>query len=482
MYSFLGMTLFHGKELLQMSTLICLGALLFVVLLARRFAVHFAGNTHNVDLRLHKRYGPVVRIGPDTLLFSDYAAHDAIYGFNKNIEKGDFYAAAGDPDPKKATVLQMEKEQAHRDQSRKIVSVALTYSHAISYEPLVSKNTSTLMEQLEGATQSSSHKVNIAPYLLRFTFDTMFEVTYGKSMDLQTAVDGTDIAFSVSHYIDLGFGFALVPWLSKLVNSRPMLPYARKDTFDKQGRPTRFTKLTRISRSIVLGPNVPQAHASILQNFRNVPMTDSKRMDPEEMCRETFNFVFAGPGSTAAALTCIIHFLGLQPLWQSRLISEINASDLDTAWHTGLPILKAIINETLRLCPPFPSVFPRNIGQGAELAIPGLSTPLPVGTMVGCNPYVLHRSKEMWGDDAEEWDPARWLDESGQEKLIPKGLTTFGRGARACIGKEIAWVIMGKAVVRICKNWEIVTGPTGLKGKNHFMMQYSELMVELKPR
>ncbi|MCJ1403292.1 hypothetical protein MMC11_006515 [Xylographa trunciseda] len=447
-----------------------------------RFAIHFAGNTHNVDVLLHKRYGSIVRIGPNTLLFSDFAAFEAIYGFNKTIEKGDFYAAAGDPDPKKATVLQLGKEQAHRDRSRKIVSVALTYSHAISYEPLVSKNTITLVKQLEMATQSSNYQVNIAPYLLRFTFDTMFEITYGESMDLQTAVDGTDVAFSVSHLIDLGFGFALVPWLNKLVSSRLMLPYARKDTFDRQGRPTRFTKLTAISRSIALGPNIPHSYASILQNFRKVPETDSRRMGPEEMWRETFNFVFAGPGSTAAALTCIIYYLGSQPLWQSRLISELNATDLDTAWHTGLPILKAIINETLRLCPPFPSVFPRVIGPGAELAIPGLRGPLPIDTMVGCNPYVLHRSKEMWGKDAEEWNPARWLDEFGQEKLIPKGLATFGRGARACVGKEIAWIIMGKAVVQMCRRWEFVTQPAGLKGKNQFMMHYSELMMELRPR
>ncbi|MCJ1376937.1 hypothetical protein MMC17_000027 [Xylographa soralifera] len=522
----------HGDKLLQMSVFGYLCAALLVILSTRcaflryshplsiypgpvlasftnfwRFATHFVGNTHNVDVLLHKKYGPVVRIGPNTLLFSDYAAFEAIYGFNKNIGKGDFYAAAGDPDPKKATILQLETEQAHRDQSRKIVSVAFTYSHILSYYPLMLRNTTTLMEQLEIASQSSGHEFNIAPYLFRFTFDTMFEITYGKSMGLQTAVDGTDIAFSVSvgqqpvidllgifhtlksranrsgqHLIDLGFGFALVPWLNKLVNSRQMIRYARKDTFDKQGRPTRFTKLTAISRSIALGTSQPQAHSSILQNFRKVPETDSKRMDPEEMCREASNYVFAGPGSTAAALTCIIYYLGLQPLWQSRLFSEINVVELGIVSNPTLPILKAIYNETLRLCPPFPSVFPRKIGAGAEFAIPGLHSPLPVGTNVGCNPYVLHRSKSMWGDDAEEWNPARWLDEYGQEKLNPKGLTTFGGGSRACIGKDIAWSVVRKTLTQIFQKWEVVTQPGGLKGKNQFMMHYKELMVELKPR
>ena len=87
--------------------------------------------------------------------------------------------------------------------------------------------------------------------------------------------------------------------------------------------------------------------------------------------------------------------------------------------------------------------------MGAEFAIPGLHGPLPVGTNVGCNPYVLHRSKDMWGDDAEEWNPARWLDEHGQEKLSPKNLTTFGRGSRACIGKDIAWIVVRKTLIEV---------------------------------
>ncbi|MCJ1317188.1 hypothetical protein MMC15_002511 [Xylographa vitiligo] len=476
-FGYLGTTLLSAG-----IALLYLGAALLAFVFARRFATHFGGNIHNVDVLLHKSYGPVVRIGPNSLLFSGYAAHDAIYGFNKNIGKGDFYAGAGDPDPKHATILQLENEQAHRDRARKVVSVAFTYSHALSYYPLISKNTATLMGLLEIALQSSDQKFNIAPYLLRYTFDTMFEITYGESMNLQTAADGTNIAFSVSHLIDLGFGFALVPWLNKLVNSPLMIRYARKDTFDKQKRPTLFTKLTAVSRSIALGPYKPQVHPSILQNFRNVPETDSKRMDPEEMERETLNYVFAGPGSTAAVLTCIIYYLGLQPLWQSRLISELDTVELDTVSNATLPILKAIYNETLRLCPPFPSVFPRKIGVGAEFAIPGLHGPLPVGTNVGCNPYVLHRSKDMWGDDAEEWNPARWLDEHGQEKLSPKNLTTFGRGSRACIGKDIAWIVVRKTLIEIYKKWAIITQPGGLKGKNRFMMHYEELMVELKPR
>ena len=97
--------------------------------------IHFGGNTHNRDVLLHKCYGPVVRIGPNTLLFSDYAAHDAIYGFNKNIGKGDFYAGAGDPDPQKASILQLENEQAHRDRSRKIVSVAVS-GNEMNYQKL----------------------------------------------------------------------------------------------------------------------------------------------------------------------------------------------------------------------------------------------------------------------------------------------------------------------------------------------------------
>lgn len=166
------------------------------------------------------------------------------------------------------------------------------------------------------------------------------------------------------------------------------------------------------------------------------------------------DLVFAGLSSTAAALTTVLYDLGTHPEAQRRLFDELKAPHPDDSAESSF--LGCIMKETFRLSPSFPSIFPRYVSSGAETAIPNLPTPLPVGTMVGCNLYVLGRSKEVWGDDADEWKPERWMadpeDADGKtEKQMLREYAAFGRGSRACKGKDIAWMILSEAVTGVRK-------------------------------
>lgn len=47
------------------------------------------------------------------------------------------------------------------------------------------------------------------------------------------------------------------------------------------------------------------------------------------------------------------------------------------------------------------------------------------GTVVGMNAWVVHRDKEVFGNDAEEWRPERWLGVDGEKrKRMEAGLLT----------------------------------------------------------
>jgi len=257
-----------------------------------------------------------------------------------------------------------------------------------------------------------------------------------------------------------------------------------------------------------------------LQNLRRIKEDDSRRMEGEEIWSECFStstdtrsqssannlhpdLNFAGPSSTAAALTAILYELGTHPEAQHRLCEEVRALGPDKVGSSSF--LDCVLKESLRLSPPFPSVFPRYIRSGAENLIPNLPTSLPTGTMVGCNVYVHGRSKEIWGDDANEWNPERWMHDSDDgngkaERKMTGEYAVFGRGSRVCKGKDIAWILLSKAVAevcicvsvehrrkmltvkQVCSKWEVVARPGSLKGKNAFEMQYDELMVELRLR
>lgn len=77
----------------------------------------------------------------------------------------------------------------------------------------------------------------------------------------------------------------------------------------------------------------------------------------------------------------------------------------------------------------------------------------------------------------------------------------FGRGSRACIGQDLAWMILQKAVAavstisaqlkiksngltrpQVVRKWSLLCGEEALKGKAFFEMHYDELLVTLTPR
>ena len=445
--------------------------------LHRKFFTFFSGEHHLVEERLHRKYGPVIRTGPESLAFSSLPAFNSIYGFNKCFEKGDFYNFGRDAGTQAGSIFTARTDALHREHKRKVVGSALSTGQIKTYEPIISKNVSILLSRLTEARQScqNTSSVNVAAIIHRYTFDTIVEIIYGNSL-----CSGPYTDTRAAHGLLAGFralskmawGGSLLPYLGWLMSTRPMVFLTRRPTYDTQGNMTSIAALAERIRDLVfvhLDNALHSDQPSILQSFLHVPDSDSKRMKPQEIWRECFNLIFAGPGSTAAALTAIVYELG-KPHgheWQERCCAA-------TSPTTSSLVLTAVIKETLRLHAPFPTAFPRTITPGAEAAIPDLPAPLPVGTVVSSNTYVLGHSKNIWGEDAELWRPQRWLGiTESKEKDLDDAFVVFSKGPRGCIGKEIAIRMLSQAVVSILMRWKIEA--TGDLRRGSFLeMQYEE--------
>jgi cytochrome P450 len=65
-------------------------------------------------------------------------------------------------------------------------------------------------------------------------------------------------------------------------------------------------------------------------------------------------------------------------------------------------------------------------------------TPVPAGTYIAWFSYAQGRSKKIWGEDAEEFKPERWLTEqSGLNRFSQGEWPAFHGGPRVCLGKPI---------------------------------------------
>jgi cytochrome P450 len=75
---------------------------------------------------------------------------------------------------------------------------------------------------------------------------------------------------------------------------------------------------------------------------------------------------------------------------------------------------------------------------------------IPVGTVVGMNPRIIHRSKSVFGEDAESFRLARYLDASPNQLHGMNGANlAFGGPSRSCPGQHLAKTAVVKVVAAI---------------------------------
>ena len=111
--------------------------------------------------------------------------------------------------------------------------------------------------------------------------------------------------------------------------------------------------------------------------------------------------------------------------------------------------LQAVIKESLRLHPPFSGPFERVVGPGGETTIPH-TKPLPQNTRIWSSQYVICRSEDVFGSDAGDFLPERWLDcPQNRLKQMEDVFCAFGRGSRGCIGKDLAWMILELTTIAV---------------------------------
>ncbi|GJE84227.1 cytochrome P450 [Phanerochaete sordida] len=185
--------------------------------------------------------------------------------------------------------------------------------------------------------------------------------------------------------------------------------------------------------------------------------------DPNILHDEILNILLAGRDTTAGTLTFVIYFLSQHPDVLRRLRQEI----IDTVGPTNRPsyddikqmkYLRAVLNETMRL---YPSV-PWNIRYAVEDAILPNSDPsgkpwfIPAGASVSYSVHCMHRRKDYWGPDADEFDPDRFLDARLHKYLMPNPFIflPFNAGPRICLGQQFAYNEMSFFVVKLLQAFD----------------------------
>lgn len=170
------------------------------------------------------------------------------------------------------------------------------------------------------------------------------------------------------------------------------------------------------------------------------------------------NMVIAGRDTTAQALSWALYRLVLEQGMQDRVYKEVSSIAKATSFKDGkgvlsydqlqeMRFLEAFCMETLRLHPSVPKVG-KNVMKDAILP-DGL--PVFKDDIVTFNPWVMGRDKDLWGNDAEKFQPDRFID---KPKPSPFVFTAFQAGPRTCLGQNFAMLEMKCVLARLVLCYE----------------------------
>ncbi|KAF2870321.1 cytochrome P450 [Massariosphaeria phaeospora] len=197
---------------------------------------------------------------------------------------------------------------------------------------------------------------------------------------------------------------------------------------------------------------------------------ESGGFSDEDLVNQLMTFLAAGHETTASAMAWAVYLLCKHPDAQTCLREEIHTqlpaiNDPDAQVSSTdidkLQYLNAVLNETTRLFPPVPITL-REAEHDATIQ----GHFIPASTTIIICPWAINTSKAMWGDDAREFNPDRWM---GAGKANTGGadsnyaVTTFLHGPRSCIGKDFAKAEFACLVAALVGKFEMEFEDPGYK-------------------
>ncbi|KAK3215842.1 hypothetical protein GRF29_8g1230459 [Pseudopithomyces chartarum] len=413
---------------------------------------------------LHDKYGDYVQLGPNVVSISDPQAVKTIYSTRGTFVKSEFYAINDAMQDGKIiqNIFGTRSNQFHSRYIRPIQKL-YTFTAAKEYEAVMDKTLTGFSHQLEtrfmeGANQGVT--CDIADWVSYLTWDILGEMTFSKPFGfMETATDVGGMLATAERTMDYQSVIGQMPALDKWLAKNPRLAskfpaFAVAAGFCVERFMERMQSLDQF-----------EGKADFTNHFLRAKQEHPTVVTDNEVIAYMIINVLGGGDTTSITIKAIIYHTLKNPAVHRRLVQELRAANLTyPAPFTsleGLPYLDACIKEGLRIHPVVGHIMER-IVPSAGLALTNGVT-LPPGTIVGVNPWVVHRRADIYGSDPYEFRPERWLplgDESpaayeARLKRMNDADLSFGKGNRVCLGRPLALVEMAKIVASLFGKYDI---------------------------
>ncbi|KAF2101842.1 pisatin demethylase [Rhizodiscina lignyota] len=472
-----------------------------------RFFDNLGRRTEYTHINLHRKYGDIVRLGPDCLSFADPKAIKIIYGLNKGFTKSDFYPVQNAVSKgRRVQSLFSTLNEAYHARYRRCVNSAFAMTSLVSYEPLIDSTMDAFLSQTQKLFANTGESCKFNKWLQYYAFDVIGEITWAKRLgfvERNEDVDGI-IAF-IDRFLSYAGPIGQMPVLDLLLEKNPIRLYCQRlglsntvfpvTAFAQARSAEREPEMAKIrANGLKDSPGRDKKGTDLLSKFVNAQHENPEFMTDMQVLASTVSMVFAGSETTAISLSAIFYYILKHPRVYRKLMAELDTAaqdgtiaprdNLGVSWAETqkLPYLDAVIQESFRMHPAAGLCLERVVPKGG---IDILGEHIPAGTIVGCNAWVLHRRPEIFGEDVDVYRPERWLEASEAQLRDMKGtMFQFGAGARTCIGKNISLMEVYKLVPSFLRRFEVDLEHPDRPWKTHnaWFVRQIDFNAKFRPR
>ncbi|XP_065852467.1 cytochrome P450 704C1-like isoform X2 [Euphorbia lathyris] len=307
-------------------------------------------------------------------------------------------------------------------QQRKVSSYEFSTKVLRDFSSVIFRKNVVKLAAIVSEAVKTNQSMDIQDLFMKSTLDSIFKVAFGVDLDsmcgsneegilFSNAFDNAsaltlwryaDIFWKIKRFLNIGSEAALKK------NVKVIDEYVYKLINDKINQMHKLKEDTSMKKD------------DILSRFLQLNETQTDKTYLRDII---LNFVIAGKDTTAATLSWFIYVLCKHPDVQEKVANEARnvlkgkeftnfaeiAAGIDEEAIGKMNYLHAAITETLRLYPAVP--VDTKVCFSDDTLPDGFS--VKKGDVIGYQPYAMGRMKFIWGDDALEYKPERWLNEDG---------------------------------------------------------------------
>ncbi|KAG6096819.1 hypothetical protein E4U30_001212 [Claviceps sp. LM220 group G6] len=453
-----------------------------------------SGRTHLDLYQVCEKYGQIARISPNDVVTCDIGLIRRMLSVRSQYTRSTWYNGMRF-EPHKNNIVSMRDDATHA-----IMRSRMAAGYSGKDVDDLEQKIDTGVVNLLGLLDSYAKENRIFDFARKVQYlavDVVTDLIFGETFgDLTSDADVNGFLGAMERFVPTLIVSTVLPWMIPLLGMpffRPLIP----SEHDVLG----VGRIMGIAKRVVSERYGDEKKTSrdMLGSFV------ARGLTQEQAECEIAASIIAGSDTTATAIRSTMLYIMTNPRVLSSLQHEIQSSlppaappsstptltndnhpPITITPYTHLrtmPYLQAVIKEGLRMHPPAAGPMSKQVPPDGD-NWNGIA--FPPGTRISLCLWGVFRSRALWGNDADEFRPERWLEVGPEKRAEMEAVwdVLFSAGKWACLGRNVAHIEMSKTIVELLRRFDFsVVDPTRpWKSINCGVFLQSEMWVRARRR